>query len=438
LAPVLVVQHMSTEYFDTFLGWLSRQCQIPVQRAQAGALPRPGEVHVAPPDSELTLDADGRLRLAAAAGRFTYLPPIDPLFTSVADVHGERSVGVVLTGMGSDGAKGLLRMRQRGARTYVQTPLTCSAPGMPTFALGLEAAEEALSPAQLRQLLTAWDGSTVGSAEVHYTQAPPGGTPRVLMVDGNPAALREAQEGLERLGFQVFTGDNPLLMAHLVRSHRPDLIVLDVRMPAASGAAQALPVPVILYADLSHGRLLEKMRECGAAAFVAKSEGHAALLSTASAYVAGLRRPGWREEGQLAKVGRQGGAVTSEKPKVFIVDDSEVILETTVMALEDAGIDAIPVASPALLPKLLRQHQPDLIMMDVNMPVVDGVSLLSVVRSTPWGKCLIVFHSDQPAERLSELVRREKVDGFIRKTHKVDELVRQVREVLARLPAPRA
>lgn len=132
-APILVVQHIDAGFVDEFVRWLGSQVSVPVEVAEDGALPQAGTVHVAPGGRHLRLGAGGRLSLDAAPQRIN-CPSADELFHSLARNAGSRAVGIVVTGMGSDGADGLLALRQAGGTTFGQNGDTCAVFGMPRAA----------------------------------------------------------------------------------------------------------------------------------------------------------------------------------------------------------------------------------------------------------------------------------------------------------------
>lgn len=142
--PVLLVQHMGSEFLPGFTAWLDSICEQTVVLARNLEKPKPGHVYVAPGGHQLTYLA-GHLRLAPEmVGVGAYVPSGDVLLESLASQAGPRAVGVVLTGMGDDGAKGLLAMRKAGAGTLVQDRTTSVVFGMPAAALELGASREEL------------------------------------------------------------------------------------------------------------------------------------------------------------------------------------------------------------------------------------------------------------------------------------------------------
>lgn len=138
-APAVVaVLHMPAPFPAAYAQRLSGRCQVAVRQAEHGDRPRPGLVLLAPGHAHMRVVADAGGPVVAldegpAVGR--HRPSIDVLFHSVAEVVGRRAVGVLLTGMGADGAEGLLSLRRAGARTLAQDESTCVVFGMPREAL---------------------------------------------------------------------------------------------------------------------------------------------------------------------------------------------------------------------------------------------------------------------------------------------------------------
>lgn len=143
-AAVLVVQHMADGFIEGLAGWLDGLCALPVEVGQNGHRLAPGTVTVAP--SGVNLLVNPRLRVTTEVPPPTqyHVPGIDATFTSVAESVGAGAVGVLLTGMGRDGALGLRRMREAGAFTIAQDEATSAVYGMPAAAMALEAADRQL------------------------------------------------------------------------------------------------------------------------------------------------------------------------------------------------------------------------------------------------------------------------------------------------------
>jgi two-component system chemotaxis response regulator CheB len=144
---VLVVQHMPEGFTKAFAGRLNGLSAMQVREAQDGDHIRQGEVLLAPGNRHLSAARDGSrfvVRLDQAPPVNRHRPSVDVLFRSVADTFGSRSVGALLTGMGKDGAAGLLEMKLRGAQTIAQDEGTSVVFGMPKEAIALGGASRVL------------------------------------------------------------------------------------------------------------------------------------------------------------------------------------------------------------------------------------------------------------------------------------------------------
>ncbi|MFO0630525.1 MAG: chemotaxis-specific protein-glutamate methyltransferase CheB [Polyangiales bacterium] len=156
--PIVVVQHMPPGFTATFARRLDGLSPMHVAEATDGEVLRRGHVLVAPGGRHLRVARQGaRLVARVDDGERVsrHRPSADALFHSVADACGPRAVGVVLTGMGDDGARGLLAMRQRGAETFVQDEASSVVWGMPGAAVALGAAREVVALALVPETLRA-------------------------------------------------------------------------------------------------------------------------------------------------------------------------------------------------------------------------------------------------------------------------------------------
>jgi two-component system chemotaxis response regulator CheB len=144
--PILLVIHVGPTFGLGLAEWLAGVAPMPVTDAVDGEpLPRPGtaRVIVAPPERHLVVEGD-RLRLSVGPERNACRPSVDVLFESVARALGPRAIGCLLTGMGRDGAEGLLAMKKAGATTIAQDESTSVVFGMPHEAIRLGAADHVL------------------------------------------------------------------------------------------------------------------------------------------------------------------------------------------------------------------------------------------------------------------------------------------------------
>ena len=142
--PTVIVQHMTSGFTEIFAERLNSLCHIEVREAANGDSLRPGLALIAPADSHMRLRAQGAELVAECfTGERVHgvMPSADVLFESVAGIVKDKAIGVVLTGMGADGADGLLRMRRQGARTIAQDKDSSVIYGMPKKAYEMGAAE---------------------------------------------------------------------------------------------------------------------------------------------------------------------------------------------------------------------------------------------------------------------------------------------------------
>jgi two-component system chemotaxis response regulator CheB len=151
--PIVLVQHMSREFIPGFAAWLSNLLLLKVSIAATGVSVRPGHVYVAPGDRHLTIDESGTLLLDTSPAIHHQRPAADVLFHTVAGSYGARAVGVLLTGMGEDGAEGLAAMREAGAATIAQDEASCVVYGMPKAAIDRGAACLTANPLGIAWLL---------------------------------------------------------------------------------------------------------------------------------------------------------------------------------------------------------------------------------------------------------------------------------------------
>lgn len=142
--PILCTQHISQGFLGGLVRWLNADCAVTVQIAQAGERAQNGHVYFAPETAHLTIDRSGILRCLRGDLRDGHCPSVTALFESVAQSFGQRATGVLLTGMGRDGAAGLLAMARQGAMTIAQDESSCVVFGMPKEAIALEAAQHIL------------------------------------------------------------------------------------------------------------------------------------------------------------------------------------------------------------------------------------------------------------------------------------------------------
>jgi len=158
--PLLIVQHISPGFLPGMVEWLNQTTSLRVQVAAHGVVPLPGHAYVAPDDFHLGITLTGRIMLAREAPENGVRPAVAYLFRSLANHCGASAIGVLLTGMGKDGAVELKRMRDCGATTIAQDRDSSIVHGMPGEAIQLGAASLVLAADQIAGALIAHVGRT--------------------------------------------------------------------------------------------------------------------------------------------------------------------------------------------------------------------------------------------------------------------------------------
>jgi two-component system chemotaxis response regulator CheB len=151
--PILVVQHIAAGFIHGFADWLGTSSGFPVSIASHGEYPLPGHVYIAPDELHMGVGRDGLIFLKDDEKENGLRPAVSCLFRSVAETFGKNAVGVLLTGMGKDGALELKRMKDKGAVTIVQDKESSAIFGMPGEAINLGAATHVLPPAGIAEIL---------------------------------------------------------------------------------------------------------------------------------------------------------------------------------------------------------------------------------------------------------------------------------------------
>ena len=144
-ASVVLVQHVDEVFAAGMADWLASESRLPVRLAREGEPPQPGTVLLAGTNNHLRLLKNGTLAYTAEPTSHVYRPSIDVFFDSLVEHWKGEAIGVLLTGMGRDGAEGLKRMRDKGFLTIAQDQASCAVYGMPKAAAAIGAAVEILA-----------------------------------------------------------------------------------------------------------------------------------------------------------------------------------------------------------------------------------------------------------------------------------------------------
>ncbi|MHB0938359.1 MAG: protein-glutamate methylesterase/protein-glutamine glutaminase [Armatimonadota bacterium] len=159
-AGVLIVQHMPPNFTEAMARRFNDNCAIAVFEAREGDLVTAGTAMVAPGGVHLGLTPQKEVRLLETPPIWGVRPAVDVMMADVAACYGPAALGVILTGMGRDGAQGLLQIRQAGGATLAQDEASCTVYGMPRAAVENGAAERVLPPAEIAAAIIAWCEST--------------------------------------------------------------------------------------------------------------------------------------------------------------------------------------------------------------------------------------------------------------------------------------
>ncbi|HHH43663.1 MAG TPA: chemotaxis response regulator protein-glutamate methylesterase [Gammaproteobacteria bacterium] len=153
---IAIVQHVDEQFSAGFTAWLNEHAPLPVRQAKPGDRFAAGVALVCGREDHLVLTADGSLDYTQEPRQLAYRPSVDVFFHSLAEHQSNQTVGVLLTGMGKDGAAGLRALRERGWITLTQDQETCAVYGMPKAAKELDAAREILPLGKIGPRLAEW------------------------------------------------------------------------------------------------------------------------------------------------------------------------------------------------------------------------------------------------------------------------------------------
>lgn len=150
--PIFLVQHISEGFTKGFADWLQKTSKLCIKLASHGEQAHAGHVYIAPDGGIMTVQGGNVININYGE-KVSLKPSVGKLFLSMAQVHGPNAIGVLLTGMGKDGAAELLQMRKKGAFTIVQNEESCVLFGMPKEAIKLGAAKQILPLEQIADTL---------------------------------------------------------------------------------------------------------------------------------------------------------------------------------------------------------------------------------------------------------------------------------------------
>jgi two-component system chemotaxis family response regulator WspR len=286
-AAIVVIQHMDAQFTPGLIQWLDSKVEIPVRLAEDGERPPAGTVLFACTDGHLLMRKDGVLHYTDEKLHPFYHPSVDVFFSSVADHWPGNGIGVLLTGMGRDGADGLLALRQQGWHTITQDKKSSIVYGMPKAAAELNAADQILSleyigPACIKLLATGITSFKVGpdfAAKINNRTTESYRT-TVLLVDDQAMvaeALRRALASEDDIDFQYC--QTPTQAVAKATEIKPTVILQDLVMPDIDGLTmveyfranpQTNQVPIIVLSTKEEPEIKSKAFSLGADDYLVK------------------------------------------------------------------------------------------------------------------------------------------------------------------------
>ena len=153
-APIVIAQHMPPQFTAAMAKWLSDVCAIKIVEAGDDMVLQPGVAYVGPGGMQFRV-VNGRAKIAAAQGESLYKPSVDVLADSAASAYGGNVLAVMLTGMGNDGAKGFVKLKDGGAYVMAQDQATSSVWGMPRAVAESGCADEILPVGEIGKRINA-------------------------------------------------------------------------------------------------------------------------------------------------------------------------------------------------------------------------------------------------------------------------------------------
>ncbi len=193
----VLVQHLDPSHESMLPELLSRVTRMPVQQVRHGMVVEPNKIYVSPPNANMTISGLV-LKLASRSQARGLHMPIDHFFRSLAQEHGSRAIGIILSGAGSDGALGLAEIKEQGGITFVQDERTAKFPRMPHSAIMNGGIDFILPPAGIAQELAR-------VAQHPYVISPPSAPQEEPATDAAPLLPTAGQDGLDQV-FRLLRG----------------------------------------------------------------------------------------------------------------------------------------------------------------------------------------------------------------------------------------
>lgn len=282
-AAIAVVQHRSAQHPELLPELLNQRTALKVRHARDGDLLEPGTVYICPP--EMHMMAEHCVRLVTGERLKFVRPSADLIFGSVAHAYGDQAIGVVLSGMGSDGAAGSLVISDAGGTVVAQEPKSCAYRGMPVAAIKSGAVDLVLPLERIGEALQRMvhDGPPVEGGPVSVVLRP---VTRVLLADDHRIILDGLRTllGREKDMEVVAEAENGHAAVRLAAELLPDVVVMDIAMPDLGGVeatrqikARNPQTSVVALSAHTDTRTASQMLSAGATGYLCKNDAFADL-----------------------------------------------------------------------------------------------------------------------------------------------------------------
>ncbi|MBF0620450.1 MAG: response regulator [Magnetococcales bacterium] len=282
-APILCIVHLPAQLMPELAGWLSQHVRMPIHILEDNTVPAPGAIYLPPADNHIYLDNRGRVRLDESPPINNRRPSISRIMESAARHLGETVAGVLLSGAGTDGLRGLQAIYQAGGVTLVQSRDSALSFDLPRQAMQLGAARYILSGADIGKALITLSGlsESTPSPELETNG------PHLLIVEDSPTQAFKLKKTLQQNGYRITTAKDGQEGLEKTHQEHPELIVSDVSMPRMDGfeLCQAIKsdpaikhIPVILLTALTNPGEILKGLDAGADNYLTKPWQEADIL----------------------------------------------------------------------------------------------------------------------------------------------------------------
>jgi chemotaxis response regulator CheB len=408
--PTLVVLHIGAPFAPAFAEWLRSQIGRGTSYAVDGEplTALRNSVRLAPADQHLELRS-GRLRITNDPPRHSCRPSVDVLFESVAREHGSRTAACLLTGMGRDGASGLLALRRSGSLTMAQ-----------------DEASRRTSDAAIGHGAGA-RSSTDGSVARSQARM----TPRVLIVDDSLTVRMDLADAFRAAGFEALLARDAEQARNLIRLEALDLLVLDVILPDADGIAilrelreaeqeTGTHLPVILLSTEAEVEDRVRGLRTGADEYVGKPYDVGRVLARAKELVTESRNS------LLASAPSNAGPI-------LLIDDSATFRGQIGDALRENGFKVVTASSGEEGLRMAAAERPTAVLVDGILPGIDGATVIrrirldAALRSVP---CILLTAALEPEAELRAL--DSGADAFMSKDNDAAMILAKLTALLRR------